>query len=265
MPTSCPLVSVILPCCNSQRWIEQAVSSVLQQSHSNLELIIVDDASTDATPNTLKNFKDSRVTVVAREQRSGGPATPRNQGIREAKGEYLAFIDSDDIWHAEKLERQLLSISQNDLNFISTQHICFRHNKPDTPKLGDLNKRINRKNHSKLLRKNWVITSSALVHRELFEGVNFNQADQYIGVEDYLAWLYIHQNQRISSAILEAPLVYYRLRDDSLSHSKLRMAKKIFYLLNNYENYGKPLGLSAYYYFASYIYASLATRLSGKR
>jgi len=260
-----PLVSVILPCCNSQRWIEQAVNSVLLQTHNQLELIVVDDASSDATIDALKNISDPRLTIITRGQCSGGPATPRNEGLAIAKGEYLAFIDSDDIWHPEKLERQLLAIERHTLNFVSSQHICFRNSKPETPRLNPEHQEILRKSHQALLRKNWVITSSALIHRKLFSDVSFNQAAQYIGVEDYLAWLHIHQSEHIKSAILEAPLVFYRLRDGSLSHSKTQMAKKILNLLWNYQNRGKPLGMLAIYYFGSYAYASIAARLLGRR
>lgn len=259
-----------MPCCNSQRWIEQAVESVLQQTHGKLELIVIDDASNDATVSVLTNIEDSRLTLITRKQRSGGPATPRNQGVAVAKGEYLAFIDSDDIWHIEKLERQLQAIEQHQLNFISSQHLCFKDHKPSNPGLDMRHQRISRQSHQALLRKNWVITSSALISRELFNGVSFNQESQYIGVEDYLAWLHIHQKPLVRSAVLEAPLVFYRLRNNSLSHSKIKMAKKIFYLLRNYRcrdarHKGKPLGILAFYYFGSYIYASVATRLWGRR
>ncbi len=254
-----------MPSCNSQRWIEQAVESVLHQTHKELELIIIDDASNDATLDILKHIEDPRLTLIAREQRSGGPATPRNQGLGAAKGDYLAFIDSDDIWHPEKLERQLKAIDRHELNFVSSQHVCFIDNKPDATILSEQHQRLSRKSHQALLKKNWVITSSALVSRTLFDGVRFNQKSQYVGVEDYLVWLHIHQNQLVKSAILEAPLVFYRLRSDSLSHSKIKMANKIFHLLRNYQQQGEHLGVLAFYYFGSYVYASVAARLWGKR
>jgi len=265
MLKSSPLISVIMPCCNSEHWIEQAIESVLQQTHRELELIVIDDASSDATSNILENIRDPRIRLITREQRSGGPATPRNQGLAAAKGDYLAFIDSDDIWHAEKLERQLKAIEQHELNFISSNHICFTDNTPKAPSLDEQHRRVSRKSHQDLLTKNWVITSSALIDRKLFDGVSFNQESQYIGVEDYLAWLHIHQSPFVKSAVLEAPLVFYRLRKDSLSHSKIKMAGKIFYLLGNYQHKGRPLGILAFYYFGSYVYASVSTRLWGKR
>lgn len=260
-----PLISVIMPCCNSEHWVEQAIESVLQQTHKELELIVIDDASSDSTSNILKQVKDPRLTLITRKQRSGGPATPRNQGLAAAKGDYLAFIDSDDIWHTEKLARQLHALEQHELNFISSQHLCFTDNKPQTPRLDEQHLHVSRKNHLDLLRKNWVITSSALINQKLFDGVNFNQENQYIGVEDYLTWLHIHQNPQVKSAVLEAPLVFYRLRKGSLSHSKVNMAKKIFFLLRNYKYNGKPLGILALYYFGSYIYASVSTRLWRRR
>ena len=101
----------------------------------------------------------------------------------------------------------------------------------------------------KLIQKNWITTSSAIIEKSLFDGARFNQKTNYIGIEDYLVWLDLHQKPIINSGVLMSPLVLYRLRADSISASKSRMARKIFYLLSNYSIDGKPLGVKKYYYF----------------
>jgi len=252
------LITVILPSFNSEIWIKEAVKSVLMQTYKNIELIIVDDASTDDTMNILSKIEDARLIIIERSSCSGGPATPRNQAMEIAKGQYLAFIDSDDIWHPEKLERQF-AIDKHRLNFVSSNSINFKNITPKTPKLTDNTITVNYKNHELLLRKNWVITSSALIKRDIFESIKFDP--EYNGIEDYLAWLQLHQRDDVRSAVLEEPLVFYRMRSGSLSHSKYHMAKRIFHLLRNCRYRGESLGISIFYYFAYYAISSIITRL----
>jgi len=257
------VVSVILPSYNSQAWVAEAIESVLTQTHEDLELIVIDDGSTDNTLNIINSLaKDSRLKLVKRPHRSGGPATPRNEGIELASGDYLAFIDSDDVWHPEKLELQLKTMQRQQLNFLSSLHVGFREAAPTPQTIDQTGISTQRKNHRKLLNKNWVVTSSAVMSAHLLEGLKFDQSPEYIGIEDYLLWLYIHQRNDIQSAVLEAPLVFYRLRDDSISASKRIMALKIYYLLSHYQVKRKPLGLKKYYFFMTYALASITARLT---
>jgi glycosyltransferase involved in cell wall biosynthesis len=99
-----PLVSVVIPTFNRAATIVRAVESVLQQAYRPLELIVVDDGSTDGTPEVLKTYGNAVVYV---RQDNAGPAAARNRGIRESQGELVAFLDSDDVWLAAKLERQV--------------------------------------------------------------------------------------------------------------------------------------------------------------
>jgi glycosyltransferase involved in cell wall biosynthesis len=98
------LVSCIVPVFNGERFLAEAIESILGQSYRTLEVIVVDDGSTDDTASIVAGFGDA-VTYV--HQENAGPAAARNRGIREAHGEFVAFLDSDDLWHADKLERQL--------------------------------------------------------------------------------------------------------------------------------------------------------------
>ncbi len=256
-------VSVILPSYNSQGWICEAAKSVLDQTHQELELIIIDDGSVDNTITSLSTLSnDPRLTIIKRASCSGGPATPRNEGIQAASGGYLAFIDSDDVWHPRKLELQLKAMRQHGLNFLSSAHISFRDTIPSPPPIDHVAQTIHRKDHHQLLSKNWVVTSSAIMSKQVFDCTQFNQSPNYVGVEDYLAWLHIHQRDDIKSAVLAMPLVFYRTRHDSISSSKRAMATKIFYLLSHYQQGDKPLGLKRFYFFASYALHSIMARLA---
>jgi glycosyltransferase involved in cell wall biosynthesis len=98
-----PLISVVVPCHNAAQFIREAVDSVLAQSHSNLQIIVVDDGSTDDSVGRIADLRD-RIEIV--EQPNGGPAVARNAGLRAARGEFIAFLDADDTWHPRKLEVQ---------------------------------------------------------------------------------------------------------------------------------------------------------------
>ena len=101
-----PLVSIITPCYNAAPFISQAIESVLAQSFGDWEMIIVDDCSTDNTDIVVGKIKDPRIRYIKNEKNSGA-AVSRNRALREANGRWVAFLDSDDLWKPEKLEKQI--------------------------------------------------------------------------------------------------------------------------------------------------------------
>lgn len=110
------MVSVIIPSYNRADKILPAVESVLTQTYSDLELIIVDDGSGDNTKEVIESINDSRIRYVYQE--NAGACAARNNGINQAKGEYIAFHDSDDIWHKDKLEKQMDALLKNDADIV---------------------------------------------------------------------------------------------------------------------------------------------------
>jgi glycosyltransferase involved in cell wall biosynthesis len=125
-PARAPLVSVVLPTFNRQRVLGRAITSVLGQTYRNLELIVVDDGSTDGTGELVGTMADPRVRLVRKGRREGA-AKARNDGIRAAAGELIAFQDSDDEWLSTKLERQvaLLENSSADVGWIGGSHLAM--------------------------------------------------------------------------------------------------------------------------------------------
>ena len=115
------LVSIIMPSYNTAKYIVNAIHSVLQQTYSNWELIIVDDCSTDNTDEIIKPFLvDDRIIYLKNEKNSGA-AISRNRALREAKGRWIAFLDSDDLWLPEKLEHQIKFMIDKGYNFTYLQ------------------------------------------------------------------------------------------------------------------------------------------------
>ena len=110
------LVSIIMPSYNTGRYIAESIRSVLAQTYTLWELIIVDDCSTDDTHEVVKTFNDSRIRFIKNEKNCGAALT-RNRAIREANGEWIAFLDSDDLWAPDKLEKQLAFMKENGYVF----------------------------------------------------------------------------------------------------------------------------------------------------
>ena len=119
------LVSVIMPSYNTSEYILDSIRSVQAQTYTNWELIIVDDCSTDDSVELIKSINDKRIILFQNEQNSGA-AISRNKALREAKGKWIAFLDSDDIWTPEKLEKQIKFMKENDYSFSFTDYrICL--------------------------------------------------------------------------------------------------------------------------------------------
>lgn len=115
------LVSIIMPSYNTGKFIAESIKSVLAQTYQDFELIIVDDCSTDDTEEVVKSFNDSRIIFIKNETNSGA-AVSRNRALREAKGKWIAFLDSDDLWMPQKLELQLNFMKENGYAFTYTDY-----------------------------------------------------------------------------------------------------------------------------------------------
>lgn len=165
------MISVIIPSYNRSKTIKRAIYSVLNQTYRNIELIIVDDCSTDDTEDVLYNIHDSRLRII-RHDKNQGACAARNTGINAAKGEYIAFQDSDDEWREKKLERQLDALKQYEAD------ICFckleRHNYPNELDALYPNIEPGVVPYSSLILNSLVSTQTILAKRVLFNDIFFD-------------------------------------------------------------------------------------------
>lgn len=257
------LISIIVPNYNSSKTIEDALTSVINQTYKNWEMIIIDDYSTDNSIDVLKQFcrTDRRVKYISLLRNSGIPAVPRNKGIEKAKGIFLAFLDSDDVWHPQKLELQIEFLTKREADFCFTDVFPFKG-------IGEIENLIKKSfkygnifystlSHSKLLYKNVVSTSSVVLRSSILDKLRFHEDVNYKAIEDYLFWLTIHQYKIDKSYWLKHYLVFYRLSNLSISKSKLAMLRKNYTVYSNYKVNGKSLGLRKYIYISTYIFLSL--------
>ena len=124
------LVSVIMPSWNTGRFIAESIQSVIAQTYTNWELLIVDDCSSDNTDEVIANFHDKRIFYFKNEKNVGA-ALSRNRALREARGEWIAFLDSDDLWEPQKLEKQLAFMNQN--GYVFSYHNYEKIDEEDRP------------------------------------------------------------------------------------------------------------------------------------
>ena len=111
-------VSVVIPTYNRAELINRAIESVLQQTYSDVEIIVVDDASEDETESAVKKIKSDKLRYIRLKQ-NGGACKTRNMGIRAAKGNYVAFLDSDDMWKTDKLEKQMAFLREKKAEVVA--------------------------------------------------------------------------------------------------------------------------------------------------
>ena len=228
------LISIITPSYNAEELLGRTIESVLNQTYQNWELIIIDDCSKDGTCEVVRAYahQDARIRMLALEKNNGAPAAPRNIGVREAKGEWVAFLDADDIWHPQKLELQLMAMLHSDVGFSCTQMRDFTDaSSLIFTKPGEVG--FERISFSKQQLKGRIPTSSVMARKSILLKFPFNEDIRYKAVEDYHCWLRIHQ--AIGGSIkLDYPLLAYRKVQGQISSSKKYMLQRMYMVHREY-------------------------------
>ena len=217
-------VSVIIPAYNGAAYIARTVASALAQTHQPLEILVVDDGSKDRTAEIVAAMP-APVRLILKE--NGGPASARNLGAREAKGEWLALLDADDLWQPEKLAAQLRLGGDSRTGLI---HCLPDHRDTVVP---------DRLTFEMMWDQNWIINSSVLIRRETFEQLGgFNEARDLISVEDYNLWVRVAASDWQIRTCQEI-LVHYTRGIGISSNSERFMRASLF----NAEELGRTLNL----------------------
>ena len=216
-----PKVSVIIPAYNAMAYLPETIANVLEQTYADFEVIVVNDGSTDNVEEWITQISDRRVKLVS--QANLGLARARNTGIRESQGEYLAFLDADDLWESTKLAKQvqvLDSHSQAGLVYTWVAYIDEQGN--STGRV--INHQLEGNVWQKLTKGNLVECGSvAMVRRQCFE--KYGVFDCKLGsfVEDWDMWLRIARTYPFK--VIKEPLTYYRQVATSASRNWSAMAK----------------------------------------
>ena len=219
------LVSVIIPTYNRSRTILRAIKSVLNQTYKNIEVIIVDDASTDNTEEIVKGLNDPRIIYIKHETNKGGAAA-RNTGIKLAKSEYIAFQDSDDEWYPEKLQLQTDALlkAESDVGVVYSSFIRIsKHKKEVIP--GGHARNFEGDIFKKILSNNFVTTQTALVAKRCFDKVGIFD-ESLPRLQDWELWLRISKHYKF--IYISKPLVTAYIQKDSISNSVQGLQKALF-------------------------------------
>jgi len=210
-----PLISVIIPVYNRRAFLQKAVDSVFAQTYQNIEVIIIDDGSNKLTRKVLAKYSNPKIRVLR--QRHLGVSSARNRGILAAKGELIAFLDSDDIWHPEKLEKQLLYLDKHpECMICQTDELWIRNGKRVNPRLK--HKKLHGLFFYESLHLCLVTTSSVLCKKELFEKVGLFDDDLPV-CEDYDFYLRILSLKIPVCLLPERLMTRYAGHHDQLSNS----------------------------------------------
>ena len=224
------LISIVVPVHNTEKFIRDTISSVLNQTIDNYELILVNDASTDNTITILKEYENNKRIKIIDLKDNVGAAEARNIGIKCSIGNYLCFLDADDYWNPNKLEKQINFMKEKACAFSFTGYEFADSN------LNPLNKKVRvpkTLNYNQLLRNTTIFTSTVMF--------NLNKINDdmikfpIVKSEDTALWLSILKNNYIAYGLNEN-LVYYRRSESTLSSNKIEAIKRIWNLYRNVEN-----------------------------
>ncbi len=240
------LVSIITATYNSRDYIEATIKSVLNQTYTNWELLIIDDASEDDTLSILNKYASNHLNIkVFQNQTNQGAAITRNEGIKEASGGFIAFLDSDDVWKPQKLERQLKFMLKHNID------VCFSSYDLMDESGTLLNKTVKalpKLTYDKFLKCNYIGNLTGMYNAKTLGKI---YAPNLSKRQDWLLWLRAVKKSAKPAFGIEESLAVYRVRRNSMSSNKFNLLKY------NYLVYRKGLGFSTLkssYYMITFLF-----------
>lgn len=223
-----PLVSVIMPAYNCERYIEIAIRSVMAQTYQNWELLVIDDGSTDSTPEVIETLshEDARIALI-RNPKNMGVAKTRNRGFELSQGQYAALLDSDDVWLPNKLEKQIALARNTGAEIVYCSYSIIDENGRKTCNDFIVPDKID---YDGMLVRSVVSCSTALLSKCIVDHYSF-RTDYYH--EDFLLWLELMRDQKTACGVPEV-LAEYRILPGSRSFNKWRSAVERWKIYRRY-------------------------------
>lgn len=208
------LISVVMPVYNSEKYVSNAIESVLKQTYQHWELIIIDDGSLDQSVEIVEQFakRDDRIKLLVNTENCGIAKT-RNRGIEEAEGQYIAFLDSDDAWYPEKLKTQVSIMLEKNLDFSCTSYSIVNE---ENERIGARLLEEGNREYSDLLKTNFVGCLTAMLTKKLLDEYPMPNVKH----EDYATWLTILK-QGYEVYVINQELSIYTKRSTSVSSNKV--------------------------------------------
>lgn len=225
------LVSIIIPTFNSEKFIRACMESVQNQSYENWEMILVDDASTDTTVDLITKLSESDTRIHWHQLKvNSGTGVARNLALSHAQGRYIAFLDADDLWMPEKLEKQIDFLQKKQIPFTFSSYDCIdEEGRP-------LFKRVvppQNMTYSQLFFCNYVGNLTAIYDSHFFGKIPISSIRKR---QDWMHWLTVLKKIKKAEAVPES-LAYYRVRDNSISASKISLVQHNFAVYRKYHGF----------------------------
>ncbi|MGN0307047.1 MAG: glycosyltransferase family 2 protein [Lachnospiraceae bacterium] len=232
------MISIIVPVYNAAKYLEKTIRMVQAQTISDWELLLVDDCSLDESCQVISHIlheqPDERIRLI-RQEKNQGAAAARNRGLSEAKGRYIAFLDADDVWLPQKLEKQLDFMTKKKADFVFSAYEFGDENGKGTGKIVQVPDRLT---YRQALSRTVIFTSTVLLDRERIP-VKFLRMPR-VPSEDTATWWQILRNGYEARGLNEV-LVIYRRPAKSLSSNKLVAIKRIWFLYRRVEKLSLPV------------------------
>lgn len=209
-------VSVIIPLYNEEKYITKCIKSVIGQTYKNLEIIVIDDKSTDGSLNKLSKIHDNRIKIIKLDKNQG-VSHARNKGVEAASGEYICFLDSDDFWDKFKIEKQLEFIK--DKTFIYSSY-AYTTKEGKVKKIAKVDSELS---YSKALKNTCIFTSTVMFDMKYIQKDDLYMPNLPIGEDTYVWWNVLKKG--VVAYGMDEVLAYYRIKGKSLSSNKLKAVK----------------------------------------
>ena len=246
--------TVITPIYNAEDFLEETLTSISEQSYQNWEALLINDCSTDRSLAIAQRFadKDSRFKIINRIE-SGGAAKARNDGINQAKGRFIAFLDSDDVWLPNKLEAQIGFMKSNDIAFSFSSYRFLTEEGQITTEV----KAPKKITYSKLLKGNVIACLTAVYDTQKLGKVLM---PDILKRQDFGLWLKITK-MGVTGHGLQVPLAHYRLRKGSISSAKFNT---MLYTWDLYRSVEKLSLFQSFYYISSHLLGAIFKRTKNR-
>ncbi len=245
-------IDIIMPVYNCEKYVQEAIESVKKQTYQNWRLIIIEDASNDNTLGKIQEIiKDIKEKVfLIKNTKNKGVAVSRNLGIEKSTNKYIAFLDSDDIWEAEKLEKQIKFMNENKYAFTYTLYKYLKNGKEKTVKI--FPKSLS---YKQALKNTFILTSTVMINTEKIDRKLIEMPK--LESEDTATWWKILKDGNIAYGLKEN-LLTYRITPNGLSSNKIKNLKRTWNLYRRQENLNI---IHSIYYFINYMLNAITKRM----
>ena len=241
-------VSVIIPLYNEEKYITTCVESVINQTYKNIEIIVVDDKSTDNSLKVLEKIKDKRLKIIKLPENKG-VANARNKGVEAATGSYLCFLDSDDFWDKYKIEKQIKYIKNKA--FVYSKY-AYTDKDGNIIKVANVAKKLS---YQEALKNTCIFTSTVMFDLTKINKEDLHMPKLQIGEDTYVWWNVLKKG--ITAYGMEEVFAYYRQKGNSLSSNKIKAVKCAWKL---YKLQDLSL-IKRIYYFSNYLMNAILRRI----